>query len=86
MMPCEDGVRQVVETFFTSSTLITLAGWLFVIEPPFDHSLGITKGTLSSFWPAQLAHRIVTLGIIYQVLDVYLHLLDSYGGLEKVGA
>jgi hypothetical protein len=85
VVPSEDGASQVIEAFCARLTLITLSGRLVFIETSFDDSLGITKWTLSAFWPAQLAHSVVTLGRIYQVLYVYLHRLDSYRGLEKVG-
>ncbi len=68
MVSGEDGVGQIIEAFSAIFTLIALSGRLLFIETSFDDSFGITKRTLSSFWPAQLAHSLVTLYIIYQGL------------------
>ena len=85
MVPGEDRTRQIIEAFLTIFTFITLSGRLLIIETSSDDALGITKRTLSAFWPTQFAHRIVTLGIIYQAFYVYLHLLSSFHGVGKVG-
>ena len=85
-MPREDGAGQIIEAFPTVFALIALPGWLFFIEASSDHSLGITKRTLFSFRPAKLPNSVITLGIIYQVLYIYLHMLDSFRQMEKVGS
>ena len=84
MVPGENSARQIIEAFVTIFTLITLSGRLLVIETSSDDSPGITKRTLSAFWPTQFAHRIITLGIIYQAFYIYLHLLGSFHGVGKV--
>jgi hypothetical protein len=86
MVSGEDSARQIIEAFITIFTLITLSGRLLLIETSSDDSSGITKRTLSAFWPTQFAHRVVTVGIIYQVFYVYLHLLGSFHGVGKVGS
>lgn len=84
MMPGKDGTGKVVETLSAFFTLITLPGRFFFIETSSDNSPGVTKWTLSSFWPAQLSYSVITLCIIDQILYIYLHLVDSFHGLENV--
>ena len=83
MVPSEDRARQIIEAFPTCFTLLTLSGWLLVIEASFDNSFGITKRTLPAFWPTQFAHCIVTLAVIYQTFYVYLQLWAPFVGQKK---
>jgi hypothetical protein len=84
MMPGEDRVGQIIEAFPASSTLIALPGRLFLIEASSYDLLGITKRTLSSFQPAKLSNTVAALAGVYQVLYIYLHLLDSLREVGKV--
>jgi len=72
-MTLTNGARKVVKASQTDFTLVTLTGRLFLIKALFDDTLGITKGTLSAFRLAQLAYRIITLGIIDQICYVASH-------------
>jgi len=83
MVPGKNCAGKIIEAFSALFTLIMLPGRLFFIETSSHNPSGFTKRTLSSFWPAQLSYRVVTLGIIDQILYVYLHLLDSFHGLKK---
>jgi hypothetical protein len=86
MVPSKDGAGQIIEAFPASLTLIALPGRLFLIGTSSGNTLGITKRALSSFWPVKLPDSVVALGIIYQILYVYPHLLDSFCEVEKVGS
>jgi hypothetical protein len=86
MVPSKEGVGQIIEAFPARFTLIALPGRLFLIGTSSGNTLGITQRALSSFWPTKLPDSVVALGIIYQILYVYLHLLDSFCEVEKVSS
>ncbi|WP_459916516.1 hypothetical protein [Desulfocicer niacini] len=77
MMSKKDGARKVIEAFSTIFTFIMLFGGFFIIKTFSDNPMGLTKRARSSFWPAQLSNRIITLVIINQIFYVYLHLSSS---------
>jgi hypothetical protein len=78
MVAGKNGAGQVIEAFQAIFAFIALLGRLFIVETSFNDVLGITKRTLSSFGPPQLAYGFITLNIIYQGGYVYLHKLKSF--------
>ncbi len=65
------------KTFSALFAFIALSGGFLIIATSFDCAHGITKRTLTPFWPKQFANSFITLYIIYQGLYVYLHPLRS---------
>jgi hypothetical protein len=73
MMSRKKGVGQVIKASVTVVTLIALTGRFCVIKATLDHVFGLTKRTLDTLGPSQLANRLITLRIIDEILDVDLH-------------
>jgi hypothetical protein len=83
MVPGENGTSKIIESLPARFALIALPCGLFLIEASSDDLPGITKRALSSLRPAKFPYGIVALGIINQVLYVYLHLLVSSRDVGK---
>jgi hypothetical protein len=83
MVPGENGTSKIIESLRARFALIALPCGLFFIEASSDDLPGITKRALSSLRPAKFPYGIVALGIINQVLYVYLHLLVSSRDVGK---
>ena len=82
MMSCKKSVCQIIKTFVTVGTLIALTYGFRVIKAALDEPCGLTRWALDSVWPSQLAHRLLTLAIIAQILDVTLQRRTPIMGWE----
>jgi hypothetical protein len=81
-MSGKNGPAEVVEAFFALFAFIALFGGFPIIETFFDCVYGITKRTLTYFWPMQLTNGFIALYII-QGLDIYLHWLQSDARIKR---
>jgi hypothetical protein len=86
MVSGKDGVGQIIEASLAIFALMALPIRLFLMVTPPDNIFRITKWALYPIGPAQLTHCGVTLGVIYQVLYIYLHLLDSFWEVAKANS
>ena len=77
VMSGKNGPGEIIEAFPALFAFIALFGGFPIIVTFFDCVYGITKRTLTYFWPTQLANGFIALYIIYQGLDIYLHWLQS---------
>jgi hypothetical protein len=73
MMSGKDRVSQIIKAFVTVVTLIALTGGFRIIKAAPDHTLRLTRGTLDTIGPLQIANGLITLHIIDEILDVDLH-------------
>jgi len=83
MMARKDSAGKIIKALPAIFTFITLLGSFFVIKAPSYNRFGITKCTSPTFRPALFTHCVITLCIIYQILYVYPHLLNSFRILKK---
>ena len=72
-MSCENGICQIIKACVTVMTLIALTGRFRVIQTALDDVCGQTRGAFDAVRPAQLAHCLIALTIIDQILDIDLH-------------
>ena len=82
MMSCKNSVCQIIKTFVTVGTLIALTCGFRVIKAALDELCGLTRWALDSVWPSRLVHRLLTLTIIDQILDVALQRRTPIMGWE----
>src|SRR5262245_64709295 len=73
MMSRKNGVCQIIKAPVTVITLITLTGGFCIIKAALDDLCGITRWTRDATWPVWLANSLITLTIIYEILDVDLN-------------
>ncbi len=88
-MSGKNGAGEIIEALSALFAFIALLGGFSIIVTFFDCVYGITTRTLTYFGPTQLTNGFITLYIIYQGLNIYLHQLQSecnYGltGLKKI--
>jgi hypothetical protein len=72
MLARKNSGGQIIKPFVTGGTLIALTCGFRVITAALDDLGGLTRWALDAVWPAQLAHRLLTLNIIDQLLAVAL--------------
>ena len=76
-MAFKDGSRQIVKVPLTGLAFIPLAIFLLCMKPALDDLRRITGWTAHSFRPTQLANHFITLGIVYQILNMDQHILPT---------
>src|SRR6056297_1535385 len=76
-MSGKNGPGEIIKAFSALFAFMALFGRFPIIVTFFDCVYGITKRTLTYFWPTQLTNGFIALYIIYQGLDIYLHQLQS---------
>ena len=72
-MAGKDGVRQIIKAFVTVVSLIALPSRFGVIKATLDDLCRLTRGARNTIGPAQFTDRLITLGIVNEILDVDLH-------------
>ena len=73
MMPGKHRSRQIIKIASAPLTVVLLPLWLGRIPSLLGDLLRITMRTPHPLRPAQFAHRLVTVGIINQILDIQHH-------------
>jgi len=81
-MARKNSVCQIIKTFVTVGTLRALTGGFRVIKAALDALCGPTRWALDAVGPSQLTHRLITLNIIDQLLDVDLQRRTPVKGWE----
>ena len=78
----KNSVGQISKTFVTGGTLRALTCGFRVITAALDDLGGLTRWALDAVWPSQFTHRLITLNILDQILDVDLQRRTPVMGWE----